>query len=303
MSASFFSINDLAQETGISKDTLRVWERRYGFPQPLRGKHNERAYLPDQLERLRLIKQLMDSGIRPGKLARLGLQELQKLTQEDLQADTPLDDSLKTLLELVSSGKHRELRQQLESLLWQQGMQSFLSKTVAPLTHAVGEAWFSGRIGVLDEHLYVEQLRGLLLEAVSALLPVTGSSRALLTTLPGEQHGIGMLMAACMFALEGIEPILLGVQLPLEEIVRGATEQHCSIVGISCSSYMHRRTIATHLVRLRKMLPEPIALWAGGSGLNGMALLPCSIRLFSSLEQISTALQQTTAGRKGSDHA
>lgn len=287
MRAHHFSISELSRETGIGKDTLRVWERRYGFPQPQREQRNERFYPVEQLERLRLIKQLMDSGIRPGKLATLGLQQLQDLIKEQHAGALP-DGDLPLLLELVAQGQHRELRLQLASRLQQQGVGSFLVTTAAPLTNAVGEAWLSGRIGILDEHLYAEQLSSLLHGVLSCLAPKNSANRALLTTLPGEQHGIGLLMAACMLALHGVEPILLGVQLPLEEIVRGAIEQDCTITGISCSSYMHRRSIATQLVRLRKLLPASIELWVGGSGIHGIPAMPNGIRLFSSLEQIST---------------
>lgn len=294
MQTTLFSIGDLSRETGIGKDTLRVWERRYGFPLPQREQRNERFYPLEQLERLRLIKQLIDSGIRPGKLATLDLQKLQELIKEQ-QAVPLLDGDLPLLLELVARGQHRELRLQLEYRMQQQGIPDFLVNTASPLTHAVGEAWFTGQIGVLAEHLFAEQLSSLLQGVLAGSIPDHGSSRALLTTLPGEQHGIGLLMAACMLAKGGVEPILLGVQMPLEEIVRGATEQSCSIAGISCSSYMHRRTVATQLVRLRKLLPESIELWAGGSGVSGIPAMPHGIRLFNSLEQISTALQHPTS--------
>lgn len=301
MTIPLFSINELSQETGIAKDTLRVWERRYGFPQPQREQRNERFYPLEQLERLRLIKQLMDSGIRPGKLASLDSEQLQKLIREQ-QATPVLADDLALLMKLVAEGRHRELRQQLETLLHQQGLRRFLISTLGPCTHAVGEAWFSGKIGILDEHLYAEQARSLLQTALEEIRPDRSTLRALLTTLPGEQHGLGLLMAACMLALDEVEPILPGAQLPLEETVRGATEQHCAIVGLSCSSYMNRRTLATQLVRLRKLLPESIELWAGGSGVVGLPAMPRSIRLFSSLEQIGTTLQQCTISRKEPDH-
>ena len=38
------SIAAVERDTGLSKDTLRVWERRYGFPQPGRDGFGERAY-------------------------------------------------------------------------------------------------------------------------------------------------------------------------------------------------------------------------------------------------------------------
>lgn len=50
------SIADVERDTGLGKDTLRVWERRYGFPTPGRDAHGERRYDEAQLQRLRLIK-------------------------------------------------------------------------------------------------------------------------------------------------------------------------------------------------------------------------------------------------------
>ncbi|MDQ5941447.1 MAG: MerR family transcriptional regulator, light-induced transcriptional regulator, partial [Pseudomonadota bacterium] len=62
-----FTIGAVERDTGLAKDTLRVWERRYGFPQPERDANGERLYPAAQVERLRLIKRLMDQGFRPGK--------------------------------------------------------------------------------------------------------------------------------------------------------------------------------------------------------------------------------------------
>ncbi|WP_300327741.1 MerR family transcriptional regulator, partial [Accumulibacter sp.] len=56
------------RDTGIGKDTLRVWERRYGFPRPYRDASGDRLYPVDQVERLRLIRRLLDLGYRPGRL-------------------------------------------------------------------------------------------------------------------------------------------------------------------------------------------------------------------------------------------
>ena len=62
------NIAAVERETGIGKDTLRVWERRYGFPRPERDENGDRLYPGDQVSRLRLIKRLMDRGHRPGRL-------------------------------------------------------------------------------------------------------------------------------------------------------------------------------------------------------------------------------------------
>ena len=62
------SIDVVERETGLSKDVLRVWERRYGFPRPLRDGRGHRAYPREQVLRLLQIKRLLEHGFRPGKL-------------------------------------------------------------------------------------------------------------------------------------------------------------------------------------------------------------------------------------------
>ena len=63
-----YPIGDSERDTGIGRDMLRVWERRYGFPDPLRNTKGERVYPERQLRRLQRIRRLLDRGMRPGKL-------------------------------------------------------------------------------------------------------------------------------------------------------------------------------------------------------------------------------------------
>ena len=74
-----FNISAVERDTGLSKDVLRMWERRYGFPVPDRDSNGERNYPAEQVERLRLIKRLMDAGHRPGKLIATPTEELSQL--------------------------------------------------------------------------------------------------------------------------------------------------------------------------------------------------------------------------------
>lgn len=62
------TISAVERETGLSKDTLGAWERRYGFPIPERDARGDRRYPPQQVERLRKIKRLVDHGFRPSKI-------------------------------------------------------------------------------------------------------------------------------------------------------------------------------------------------------------------------------------------
>jgi methylmalonyl-CoA mutase cobalamin-binding subunit len=80
------SIAAVERDTGLSKDTLRVWERRYEFPQPVRDPQGERCYPLDQIEKLRLIKRLLDVGHRPSRLVGLPMDDLQALSERSADA-------------------------------------------------------------------------------------------------------------------------------------------------------------------------------------------------------------------------
>ena len=67
-SGLLLNISAVEREAGLSKDVLRMWERRYGFPKPDRDENGEREYTPATIAKLRAIKRLMDVGLRPGKL-------------------------------------------------------------------------------------------------------------------------------------------------------------------------------------------------------------------------------------------
>ena len=290
MRGPLFSIADTERETGIGRDTLRVWERRYGFPAPARNLRGERLYGGETIETLRLIKQLLDQGMRPGKLVGLESGQLRLLAAQPA-AVVALPVAVEEVMETLVCGPHSALPRLMEQSLLRLGLRDFLTELVAPLNRAVGEAWFSGRIGILEEHYYADQVTVVLNSALNNLPSRPGNQRVLLTTSPGELHGIGLLMVACVLRLEGAEVMLLGVQTPLEEIVRGALRYRCSVVGLSCSKHLGRRTIQNQLYRLRKLLPESMPIWAGGDGVANLGFLPGKVYFFHDLLQIPEALR------------
>ena len=290
MTGHLFSISDTERETGINRDTLRVWERRYGFPTPVRNKRGERLYSSETIERLRLLKQLLDRGMRPGKLVGQDADQLRLLAPEPPVAAV-LSAEVEELMEILVHGPHSTLPFRMEQLLQRRGLRSFLTELVAPMNSAVGEAWFSGRIGILEEHCYADAVVRVLNAALTTLPREAGKLRVLLTTFPGEQHGIGLLMVACMLRLEGAAVLLLGVQTPIDEIVRGAVQNRCAVVGLSCSKHLGRRTITTQLYKLRKLLPENIPIWGGGDGVGSLGFLPGRIQFFSDLSQLPEAIR------------
>lgn len=70
------SIGEVESITGISKDTLRKWESRYGFPLPQRNELGIRLYTPAEVEKIQTIKFLLNRGEKINRLSRLSLNQL-----------------------------------------------------------------------------------------------------------------------------------------------------------------------------------------------------------------------------------
>ena len=218
------NISAVERETGLSKDVLRMWERRYGFPDPGRDGNAERQYPPHQIAKLRAIKRLMDTGMRPGKLMDRSLEELNVLA--DTRAGPRREPTAPTVerdvLSLIKSHNAPALQHALSNLLMRQGLQRFVVDTAAPLNRAIGEAWMRGELQIFEEHLYAEQLQVALRIAINTFPRQACVPKVLLTTFPGEQHGLGLLMVEAMLVPEGVQCISLGTQTPIDDIRNAA---------------------------------------------------------------------------------
>ena len=270
------------RETGLAKDTLRVWVKRYGFPQPLRDVSGNRLYPAEQVQRLQLVRRLLDAGLRPNKVVGLDAAGLTQLLSQHSQASsailsktnsTPLPShsaELSALLDTIAAHDPQGLRHALHHAQMRMGLEPFITELVAPLTVAVGEAWVQGRFEIFEEHLYTEVITGVLRQAIASLAPLHGSPPALgpkvlLTTLPQELHGLGLLMVEAMLVLEGCTCVSLGTQTPLLDVVQAAQAHRVDVVLLSFSAAQNGPVVLANLRELRAQLPSRIALWVGGS--------------------------------------
>ena len=81
---SVYKIGAVSKITNIPVDTLRIWERRYSVVVPIRSKNADRLYQSSDINRLTLLKMLVDRGHSIGTVARLSNNELsQRLRQHD----------------------------------------------------------------------------------------------------------------------------------------------------------------------------------------------------------------------------
>lgn len=304
-SAGMPGIAAVERETGLSKDTLRIWERRYGFPAPLRDAQDERIYPPEQVEKLRLLKRLLDAGHRPGRVVPADREVLQALLAEAMQRRSSLQakqgylpaETLAPYLDLLQSHRVEDLRRLLAQAIVRMGLGAAVLELIAPLTTQVGELWMQGELAVFEEHIYSECLQQVLRQAIHAVprQALSERPRVLLSTLPGEAHGLGLLMAEAMLTIEGCQCLSLGVQTPLADIPLAARAHAADIVALSFSNVLPAGAVHEGLQQLRALLPPAVALWAGGSGSALQRSAVGGVQRVAQLGEVAAAVQRWRA--------
>lgn len=273
------SIGALSAATGIPVDTIRTWERRYGFPVAERKPSGHRVYALSTVPRLRRIAQAIDRGHRAAEVLPASESAIEALlaTLPETPAESARPsrstlpaspDSLvdaDDLLTAVGAFDAERLKRAFQSDWARLGPLEFLEQRAAPFLRAVGEAWADGSLDVRHEH-FASSVLGDFLRAVRLPLDdrATGPLVAL-ATLPGELHGLGLQMSALVFALAGWRTVVLGVDTPVEQIAALAREAPIAAVALSCVQ-PRGRSAAAAIRALRQRLPRRVPLILGGAG-------------------------------------
>jgi methanogenic corrinoid protein MtbC1 len=257
------------QATGIARATLRIWERRYGFPQPGRDLRGERSYSGEQVRKLRLIADLMARGHRPGRLVELSAAQLAALagpSGDRPQAARGGAASNDPVLAMLRNHDVPGVVRLLEECIRSKGLAGFITERLPVLNVEVGRAWACGEVQVYEEHLYTEVTQQVLRAHLARIAePTGGGPRVLLATFPEESHAIGLLMAQCMLAVAGCPCTSLGVRVPIQQIVAAVSAFRADAVGLSFTASMNPAHVLRGLEQLRGELAPHVAIWAGGS--------------------------------------
>lgn len=263
-----YSIGEIATQTGISVDTIRVWERRYGRPEPVRLPSGHRRYTREHLSWLRRVAEALALGNRPGVAVRAGDAELAKLLVHGAEA-RPDDPVIAELLRHVHEMSALELRRDLHAAWRELGPQAFLAGRLAPFLTQVGELWAGGELEVRHEHLVCEVLHDLLRELRDALGAPCEGPLVLLATLAGELHSLGLHMVALACAVRRVRCQVLGTDVPNDQLACAAVELDARAVLVSVSLATAGVETDRRLGELVRLLPDGVGLFVGGRGARG----------------------------------
>lgn len=290
--AEGLSIGDVAQQTGISPDTLRMWERRYGRPVPERLPSGHRRFSHDQLRWLRQVAEGLALGLRPSVLVPAEESELAALLDAK-RPERSASPRIAELLDWVRATDDLALRSALLDDWRARTPDRFLSEILGPLLEEIGTAWCEGRIEVRHEHMASEVIADVLRTLRGTLPRVERGPLVLFATLTGELHGLGLQMGALCAAMVGARTRVLGADTPSAEIAHAAREVGADVVAISVSLAGGGVDTDRELAQLRQQLDPAVRLLVGGRGARVGRRGPRGIEYLDRLDQFGPWLWRT----------
>lgn len=267
-----------ALRSGITPHVLRAWERRYRVVTPSRSAGGQRLYSDQDIERLRLLRRLTAQGHGIGQLAKLPLDELERLWRDDEEAedigadDTAVNDRVleyrSAIFKAAQCLAAGELQGALERAAVTFGVPAFLEQVAAPAIREIGHGWQDGTITVGQEHLATAVFRRVLGWIIDTFDVNEPSARVIVGTPPRQVHELGALLAAAAAASEGWDVIYLGADLPVRDIISATKQAGARAVALSIVTPEEDGTLMEELKQLLQGLGPEVQLFLGGAAVT-----------------------------------
>jgi DNA-binding transcriptional MerR regulator len=289
-----YTIRVVARLTGLSTDTLRIWERRYGIPKPQREDNGIRSYAEGEVSKLLLVVRALRVGYRPSEALRLSPAELEALLARSAtvrrEAGAPVD-AIASVLDALRCDDLERVGAELRAALNSKGPVEFIEQFVGPLTHQLGEAWERGLLQIRHEHLMAELLSTQLRSMRAAWERPSMRAPLVLATAAGEQHSLGVLMVGAWMAQRSVPLVVLGVDVPLAELVEAVKANRGAVLALSFSAASSPARAHEQVRWLRAAIAPTIGLWIGGQGATTLAPIE-GVDLVASWEALSAAVER-----------
>ncbi len=285
-----YRIKTVSELTGIPRNTLLAWERRYGLVRPERQPNGYREYDEHDVVMLRALKASVDAGQSPSEAI-----SLLRARSANQRATPPLTAELElveTTREAITEALVRFDRRTADQRLDRASGLSFgrqVREIIFPVLRDVGDRWTSGAITVAHEHFASawcrDQLSAMLMQLESG--PTDGPV-ALFASFPGDRHELGLMGVAVLVALSGRRVSYLGADMPLADLCLAAQEQVPTLLCVSVSINPSVEALTSFARHLRRASPPVTRIVIGGGGVDPTKLPPIAgLEWCAALEELA----------------
>jgi methanogenic corrinoid protein MtbC1 len=264
------SIAVVAARSGLSRDVLRVWERRYRAVSPARSKGGQRRYSEADLHRFMLLAEATSLGRSISTIAALTTQKLEQLVARDRAERTTANasrgtDVLGRAMEYTRALDAFGLDGLLRHAIARNGLPWFVDECAPSFMKLVGDGWATQRLTIAQEHMASAAARSVIVAAARDIRTPGSAPRVLVATPSGDQHAVGAALAMATATLEGWRVIYLGADVPAREIADSALTAGVRAVALSAVFADDSKRLVTELVTIRELLPSSVPIYVGGA--------------------------------------
>lgn len=258
-----YSIGKAAQLAGLTTFLIRAWENRYSVVEPGRNEGGQRRYSDKDVERLRSLSRLVQSGHRIGDIAGMDERGLSILLADD-KAPIRSDyvDMAYGAMEAFDAPGLQAILEQAGSEL---GPVAVSDRVIFPFMEEVGRSWHENKVRVMHEHLASTVVFSFMSRLLAGITAPDDAPWAVVATPPGQQHNIGAVCCAVAAADAGWQVKNLGTHIPADEMLAAVERTGAGILLLSIVFPARVSAVKESLAQLEAELPPGVGLLVGGA--------------------------------------
>jgi len=241
-------IGELSRRTGVSADTLRAWERRYGLLAPARSDGGFRLYSAADEERVRAMRALIGSGVAAAEAARLARSGPAAAAPAP-HGIAPLEEPDRRLTDALQRFNETEATAILDEAISALSVDALVDRVVLPALRKVGERWERGEATIGQEHFATAVVRGRL-AGLARNWGAGAGPLAILACPPGELHDMGLFAFGLALRARGWRLAYLGADAPIDTVGEAARHLEPQAVVLAALAAEPFRSAARDIERL-----------------------------------------------------
>lgn len=289
-----FSIKDIETLTGIKPHTLRIWELRYGIPQPKRTSTNIRFYDDNDLKLLLNVAILNRNGHKISKITKLKQNEIDELVLKYSSSSDDYSIQIESLIGAMLNLDEVAFEKILSSCIIRSDFERAMMEVVFPFLRRVGILWQTGTVNPAYEHFLTNLIRRKLIVAIDALaLNTSTDAKKFLLFLPHEEfHELGLLFAKYVIKKRGHKTIYLGQNLPLIDAEALSAIYKPDYVVIALTSSLKHGTLQHYINDLAKRFAKCKLILSGFQVVHTPVKSPSNTKIFKSIADLIEFLEK-----------